>query len=87
MRREAREHRLIIITDRTLDVVFSKFGLNSFTITLRQKPRGVSRSRRRTGSLCQVILVLYGVIMNEFHPNLKKTTSSVLSVILINLCS
>ena len=26
------------------------------------------------------------VIVNEFHPNLEKTTSSVLSVILINLC-
>ena len=24
--------------------------------------------------------------MNEFHPNLEKTTSSVLSVILFNLC-
>ena len=49
-------HRLIKITDRTLDVVFSRFGWNFFTITLRQKPRGVSRSRRRTGSFCLEIL-------------------------------
>ena len=49
-------HRLIKITDRTLNVVFSSFGWNSFTITLRQKPREVSRSLRRTGSLCPVIL-------------------------------
>ena len=34
-----------------LDVVFSKFMYFSFTITLRQKPKGVTHSRRRTGSL------------------------------------
>ena len=82
-------HRLIKIIDRTLDVVFSRFGRNSFTITLRQ-------SRRRTGSLYLVIIhrlretplgFYQRVIVNEFHPNLEKTTSSVsvLYIILINL--
>ena len=37
-------HRLIKITDRTLNV-FSRFQWNSFTTTLRQKPREVSRIR------------------------------------------
>ena len=64
-------HRLIKITDRTLDVFFSR-------------PR----------SLCLVILrqlretplgCCLWVIMNEFHPNFEKTTSSVPFVILINL--
>ena len=36
-------HRLIKITDRTLDVVFSRFRGFSFTITLSQKPKGVPR--------------------------------------------
>ena len=36
-------HRLSKITDRTLDVVFSRFSSISFTITLRQKPKGVTR--------------------------------------------
>ena len=31
------------IPDRTLDVVFSKFRGFSFTITLRQQPKGVRR--------------------------------------------
>ena len=61
-------------------------------LDVRQKPRGVSRSRL-TGSLCLVVLrrlretpvgFCPWVIVNEFHPNLEKTTSSVLSVILIN---
>jgi len=81
--------------DRTLDVIFSTFGWNSFTITPWQKPRGVSRSRRRTGSLWLVILrrlretslgFCLRVIVNDFHSNLEKTTSRVLSVIIINLC-
>ena len=45
-------YRLIKITDSTLDVVFSRFMCVSFTITLKLKPKGVTRSRRRTGSLC-----------------------------------
>ena len=84
--------RLIRITDRTLDIVFSKFGCNSFIITLSQKPREVLRSRRKTDSLCLVILrqlretplgFCLRIIVNEFHPNLEKTTSSVLSVLLL----
>ena len=38
-------HRLIKITERTLDLCVS------FTITLRQKPKAVTCSRCRTGSL------------------------------------
>ena len=44
-------HKLIEIKNRTLDVVFSRFISISFTITLRQRPKGVTRSRHRTGSL------------------------------------
>ena len=43
-------HRLMTI-DRTLDVVFSRFRGFSFTITLRQKTKGVTRML----SLCFVI--------------------------------
>ena len=42
-------HRLIKITDRTLDIVFSRFMCVSFTIIQRKKPKVVMRSRRRTG--------------------------------------
>ena len=38
------DHRLINNTDGTLDVVFSRFRGFSFTISLRQKPKGVTRS-------------------------------------------
>ena len=34
------------MTDRTLDVVFSRFMFVLFTETLRQRPKGVTRSRR-----------------------------------------
>ena len=87
-------HRLIKITDRTLNVVFLRFRGFSFTITQRQYPKGVRRSRRRTDSLCLVILrrlrvTPFGfylkVIVNEKPLNLEKTTVSVLFVILINL--
>ena len=44
-------HRLINKTDRTLDVVFSRFSGFSFTITLRQRPKGVMCMP----SLCLVI--------------------------------
>ena len=70
-------HRLIKITDRTPGVVFSRFMCVSFTITLRQKPKGVTHSLRRTELQdrdCE----------RNTHKS-KKTTSSVLSVILINL--
>ena len=43
-------HRLIKIINRTLDVLFSRFLCVSFTIILRQKPKGVKCSRRRTDS-------------------------------------
>ena len=47
---EYENHRLIKITDITLDVVFSRFICIWFTMTLRQKSTGVKRSRCRTGS-------------------------------------
>ena len=47
---DGNDHRLIRIKDRTLDVVFLRFRGFSFTIT-RQMVKGVTRSRRRTGSL------------------------------------
>jgi len=50
-KREHKHHRLIKITDRTLNVVLSRCLCVSFILTLRQKPKGVTRSRRRTGSL------------------------------------
>ena len=50
-------HRLIKITDRTLDVVFSIIMCVSFTITLRQKPKGVTLSRRRTRQRKSVLSV------------------------------
>jgi len=60
-----------------------------------QKPKGDTCSRRRTCALS--VFVLRGhcvtplgfclrIILNVTHRNLKKTTFSVLSVILINLC-
>ena len=41
-------HKLIKITDRTLDVVFSRFKSFSFTLTQTQKPKEVKRNWRRT---------------------------------------
>ena len=78
-------HSLIKTTDRTLDAVFSRFGFNSFTITQRSFTQSplfyviLCRLRKTPLGFCLMIIV------NEFHPNLEKTTSSVLSVILINL--
>jgi len=66
---------------------FLDFGVFSFTITLRQKPKGVTRML----SVCIVILLgvrvtplafCLKVIVNEKSLNLEKTTSSVLSVLL-----
>ena len=37
------EHMINNNTDRTLDVVFSRFRGFSFTITLRLEPKGVTR--------------------------------------------
>ena len=61
-------HRLIKIT---LDVVFLRFGRNSFTIILRQQPRGVSRRRRRTA-----LSVLY------FYPNARNSSGLPLDYLL-----
>ena len=64
------------------------------TITLMQKPKGVTCSRRRTESLSVFVLrrlhltplgFCPRVIVNKTHINLEKTTSIVLFVILINL--
>ena len=65
----------------------------SFTISLRQKPKGVTHSRRRTRQIKPVLRRLRvtplgfspRVIVNITHINLEKTTSGVLSVILINI--
>ena len=74
--------------DRTQDVAFSRFRVFSFTITLRQKPKGVTHML----SLCLLIqrsitVTPFGfylrVIVNEKPLNLKKTTSSVLSLLLL----
>ena len=70
------------ITDRTLDVVFSRFRVFSFSINLRQKPKEVTRMRCRTGSFSRTPFGFYlRVIVNEKPPNLEKTTSNVLYVI------
>jgi len=64
-----------------------------FTITLRQKPKGVLRRQRRITRQRESMRCLLGtplgiclkLIVNKKTLNLEKTTSSVLSVILINL--
>ena len=64
------DHRLIKITDRALDVVFSRFISISITITLRQKPKGAM--------LCPLRVTHLGcclrVILNKKIINLEKTT-------------
>ena len=76
------------ITDRTLDVVFSRFRGFSLTLNLRQRSKGVTRML----SLCLVIQrCLRGthlgfclrIFVNEKPLNLEKTISSVQSVLLI----
>ena len=80
------DHRLIKITDNTLDADFSRFGWDSFTITLRQKPRGVSRSRRRiTRQREPVLHRLRPTSLGFCFRVIEKTTSNFTSVILINL--
>ena len=60
-----------------------------FTIPLRQKPKGVTRSRHRIARLREPFLrrislnllgFCLGVIVNEKPLDLEKTTTSVLSV-------
>ena len=90
------DQRLIKMINRTMDVVFTRSGWNSFIITLRQKPRGVSHCTVSVGIGSRCLLSLrrlretplgfcLRVMVNEFHPNLEKTTTSGLFVILINL--
>ena len=78
---KCQSHRLIKITDWTLDDTW-------------QKPRGVSSSWRRITRQIEHVLrqlrettlgFLLRVIVNEFHTKVEKTTSSVLSVIFIKL--
>ena len=88
--RERRKHRLINNTDRKIDVVFSRLNGFSFTIILRQKPEGVPRrqrwiTRQRESMRVTLLGLCLRVIVNEKLLNLEKTTSSVLSVLLINL--
>ena len=72
-------------TDRTLDVVFAIFKGILFTITVSQKPEGVTRmqrlSTRQTESMRVTPLgFCLRVIMNKKPLNLEKTTANVLSV-------
>ena len=69
---DTENHRLINITDRTLDVVFSRFRGFSFTKTLRQKPKGITRMLQRES-------LFYAACEKTLH--LEKMTSSVLSAI------
>ena len=82
-------HRLVKIKDSTLYVVFSRFICVLFTSTLRQKLKRVTRNTKRKPVLRRLHVTSLGfclrVIVNETHTNLEKTTSSVLSVVLINL--
>ena len=86
-------HRLIKIKDRTLDFVFLRIRGILFTITLRQRPKGISCRLRILSFYLVIKLCLHGtplgsclrVIVNEKPPNLEKTTPSVLTVILIKL--
>ena len=75
-------------TDRTLDVFFSRFRGFSFILTIRQRPKVVTRMH----SLCLVIqrclrgtplgfCLRASVKENPF--NLEKTTSSILSVLFL----
>ena len=91
--REYYTHRFITITntDKTIDVVFSGFRGFSFTITLRQKPKGVQRRQRWITRQRESMRCLRGtplglclrVNVNKKTLNLEKTTSSFLSVLLL----
>ena len=79
----------------TLDVVFSRCVWNNKNNSEAETCKGVSRSRRRISRrresvLCRLRETPLGfclrVILDAFHPNLEKTTSSVLSVFWIDLC-
>ena len=63
-------------TDRTLDVIFSKFRGFSFTITLSYAHTALNDKTEREH-------VRNSFIVNEKPLNIEKTTSSVLSVLLL----
>ena len=72
-------------TNRTLDVVFSRFNCFSFTITLRQKPKEVTRVLSCNSRSMRVTPLGFclRIIVNEKPLNLEKKTFSVLSVLLL----
>ena len=77
-----------IFTDKTLDAVFSRFRGFSFTKTLWQKPQGVTRMLflcllLKRGMCITPFDFCLRVIVNEKLENLEKTTSTVLSVLLL----
>ena len=81
------------MTDKTLDVVFSRFKWNSFTRTLRQEPSGVSRIRHRITRLrdacstsnAQKYTGLPQGYCVRVSSKSRNSTSCVLSVILMYL--
>ena len=76
-------YRIITIKIK-LDVVFLRFMGFSITITLRQKLKGVTRMLRWiTRQRRESMRFCLRVIVNEKILNLEKTTSSVLSVLLL----
>ena len=79
-------HRLINITERVLDVGFFKIWMKTPVSFAQSAYNGLSlscnstRLRQTPPGFCLRVMMV-----NEFHPNLEKTTPSVLSVILITL--
>ena len=91
-------HRLAKITDRTLDVVFSRFWDFSYTITRPEGPESeVKRSSAHSALKYKIEREHTLPVRNSFgfsvsgllwkKKNLEKTTSNVLSAVLINLWS
>ena len=73
----------LMLTDRTLDVVYSRFRGISFTITLREKPKEVSRML----SVCHLTLHArnsFGLSLRVIENEIKKRRHLVL--LLFNLC-
>ena len=63
-------HRIVKITGRTPDVIFSRIGVLRSQKTLKQKPKGVTLSRRRTGFLCLFFCAPF--VRNSFGPLWQK---------------
>ena len=80
-------HRLITYTNRTLDVVFSRFRGISFTISEAEAQRSYAQSLFLFCNSTQYPRTSFGILPQgycERKPiNLEKTTSNVLSVLLI----